>query len=1131
MAAIGDLDQQVEAVAQYLSLGAVAVVGAGLSIDSRFPMTGGLNTLLWDALDADPDARGAVAASFARPDGPSKRLVGDSWNDVLVAWEAIAKSTVARFRFQDQFSALDSERASLPSPAHESLARLVHAGVVECVVSLNWDTALERAYRRLYGVPMPEGVLFKPHGDAADARSAWTLPHEPGRVPTEVSAVVQRLADMHARTLLVIGYSERDQTVVEQLVQPLDASWRTIRIGPGAAGVHDLAAGAEDALPRLAEPYARREDMSSWHTVTYQGRRDIRAALRGERLDPRDVNACPQLAEVDLLAKALRTEHAVVMNGAPGSGKSITAYQALRRLTDDGFETLRLRDDARGKGMRAWLEDLRTFPRPKALLLDDAQDMSPDTVRELAEHASNETLVLVVGIDHVAGGVRTLRLGAGAAVARLARWVREERQTVFPLVRALDDNVGNHANGLFFDRRIEVSERQATPWHFFYTLTGGWRRIRQSALELRDAQRADLALLAVAVAQIAGVDAGVERSSLTELVGKVGRDDAWLARSLHELKARDLLLESDERLRCAHLQSAYSMISWMLHPAPWNTPPSSRPIVPPIASATLNQPRPAPPLEADTRPAAPDLPKPEVASDREAVCTLITAVLDDPSTPLRGLAWLAGSGMLGDTRHLLQWKGVLGPERDEKLALRALATPADGDVAAAAQLLSDTIAYSHDGEVVAIVEAHDDRIREWYASIAPENAWALGDLVNSLYRPDSQYAAQVARYADSEQLATLVPDGGWPHTTSTGRALDRLCFVGGQPVTEAVRSHLDPDEYIRMLEAGDTEFWRVIRLLQDLVSVDPDFALRLFEHAALHLARQFQSDPVRQWNDMHGFVIHLGYGPHFLRSGHRPTAQVTSALRVFIRSLDQQQIADTLGCPNEQWGELNFGEFVALLAEADPTTFRAVANLVDMTRLEESVRSRSDDPSQTALYVMHHLQEFRPDEIHTILDHLEPGLKQLSPLITYMAPDLATRALRRGLPLELDLDHDRWEFAAAVLARLHAYDPVTAAQVARANRELMAIGFAATNVSDPWEGLRHWTEACDQTAPGLIDEVIADLPVGAVAGWARALRRPGKHRQSRRADIAPLVQRAFLSEGHVKSEAAALLRKFPSLAR
>jgi hypothetical protein len=300
-----------------------------------------------------------------------------------------------------------------------------------------------------------------------------------------------------------------------------------------------------------------------------------------------DVEACPELDEVSVLVSALRAEKAVVLNGPTGSGKSITAYQALHRLSREGFEILRLRGDARGASMTSWLTDLALFPHKKALLVDDAQDLSPDTVRELAEHATDDTLVLVVGIDHVAGGVRTVRLSASSAVARLARYVREQRATVFPLVHTFDEQVGSHPNDLWFDRRVDAAENEHTSWQFFYSLTGGWRRVRRAALELRDHDRADLALLAIAVGQIASVDAGVQRNGLAPMFAALGRDEAWLEACLDILRQRRLVTVTDGQFRCTHLRAAYNMVAWMLHPNSSTYTPPFRPAVPPITSANV----------------------------------------------------------------------------------------------------------------------------------------------------------------------------------------------------------------------------------------------------------------------------------------------------------------------------------------------------------------------------------------------------------------------------------------------------------------------------------------------------------------------------------------------------------------
>ena len=78
------------------------------------------------------------------------------------------------------------------------------------------------------GVALPTVVLSKPHGDATQPQDLWTLPHEPGVVSSEVLGKMAQLRANYARTLLIVGYSESHQIVVDELVRPLDQSWRTI---------------------------------------------------------------------------------------------------------------------------------------------------------------------------------------------------------------------------------------------------------------------------------------------------------------------------------------------------------------------------------------------------------------------------------------------------------------------------------------------------------------------------------------------------------------------------------------------------------------------------------------------------------------------------------------------------------------------------------------------------------------------------------------------------------------------------------------------------------------------------------------------------------------------------------------
>lgn len=93
-------------------------MSAGLSISSRFPLTRGLTSLIWDFLDGDLLARSALATVFGRDDKESKALVGDSWADAERAWAAVANNGAARARFQEQFAELVSRSPSLTAYDH-----------------------------------------------------------------------------------------------------------------------------------------------------------------------------------------------------------------------------------------------------------------------------------------------------------------------------------------------------------------------------------------------------------------------------------------------------------------------------------------------------------------------------------------------------------------------------------------------------------------------------------------------------------------------------------------------------------------------------------------------------------------------------------------------------------------------------------------------------------------------------------------------------------------------------------------------------------------------------------------------------------------------------------------------------
>lgn len=199
--------------------GAVAVVGAGASLMSGFPLSKQLTNLIWTAIDSNPNAHSDLSKRFKKSNKSAKELIGDDPARIQLAYKApLERHSEARRVFQDGFASLDHARRGHISQTHGSLAELIHRGIVELTVCLNWDTLLESAYELKYGVALARKseLLFKPHGSADRPDLPWVLPHQSGLVPSNLLSRVSELARLRPRVLLVIGYSERDEEVVQK---------------------------------------------------------------------------------------------------------------------------------------------------------------------------------------------------------------------------------------------------------------------------------------------------------------------------------------------------------------------------------------------------------------------------------------------------------------------------------------------------------------------------------------------------------------------------------------------------------------------------------------------------------------------------------------------------------------------------------------------------------------------------------------------------------------------------------------------------------------------------------------------------------------------------------------------------
>src|ERR1019366_414797 len=304
-----ETEQRIRNAANQLrAWGGVAILGAGVSLRTGFPLTQDLNNLLWHSIDQSETACQSLALVTGEGAGaPVRQSIGDDPSRVALGYGVLRSDASARQSFQQGFASLDRERRNNHSFPHDIIAQLIHRGALKLVVSLNWDSVLETAYCKRYGVPLPsEGpILYKPHGDVSRPELPWIMPDQAGSIPGALADLSHSLASSHPRVLVVIGYGERDEQVVNSLIRPLSEKWRVIRIGPQAGGADDIRTSAEDALPALLSATYDEPELQGWDYVNFDTQHGLVDALLGRGLGPANVLTCPRLPEVDAITKTL----------------------------------------------------------------------------------------------------------------------------------------------------------------------------------------------------------------------------------------------------------------------------------------------------------------------------------------------------------------------------------------------------------------------------------------------------------------------------------------------------------------------------------------------------------------------------------------------------------------------------------------------------------------------------------------------------------------------------------------------------------------------------------------------------------------------------------------------------------
>lgn len=1079
MSANTDLQILGKAAGELRSWGAIAIVGAGASLAAGFPLSPELQVLLWHALGADEDLVETLAGRYKRPGTTAKHLIRDDPILTQAAYEAIATNPVARRAFQHGFAQLNAERVQKPSPVHDALAELLHRRVIEIVVSLNWDTLLETAYRRRYGRTLQASgpLLCKPHGDAAFPETDWILPYEAGHIPNAIVQPVQALAIEHPRVLLIVGYSERDEEVVAKLIGPLADRWRVVRIGPDATDELSIALPADEALPALVRMVCPSPEVPGWEYVNFDNQHDLSHALAGRRLGPADVEACPRLPEVATVLKRLSVTKVAVISGKSGSGKSITAYQVAYDMCQPGWEILRLVEPE--WSVEELVGAVTNLPHRSVVIVDDAQALDPAIQRSLVEMVSDQLAVIVVFTEDMPSQRDAIWIAGRRAVATLAEALRQRRDETLAIVRTLDDHVGEGYLDMPLEDRLAAAVQSSDqPWQFSFVLTGGWRRARDAVAILRDLDRADLLLAAIAARQLVSLDAGASRAWLENAVVALGRDMGWLDRTLEVLNSRRVIIGGSV-LRCPHLHYSEVILRIVC--------------------------------------------KRRTDPEWSHVIKMLRAALYYDTPPLRGVSWLLSELSFADAFRGSGFGTIVDHATWLYLTERCWAANTGAERSSAAFALNALGHWSPNH--VEALSSHITLLGQWLEEADADTAVGIGRLLNDLGQKEGSLTEAICDHADPTRIASSLALASLSEAYAWGWLLGRLSFAASRDWLERLTVALDTSSLRSLVTSPSTaDLGGVNKLIKGVASLKLTLGVDLVKLTIPTVANAINASPAetfRPVGDMIWFV--LGYAPRFLRR-RGPTKRQQQVARRLARALDSTAIARSLSSSRRRDWQV-YGDLLVFLREAMPRQAESIAAKIDFEALDETSEG---------------LWAQMPPELHRLICTLAAGpdweparswvnrhvaeLVRLTPALAIVAPEAVVTGLRAGHSLSLGVDSgSKWSIAALALAEICEVDERLAIGVAEDNYVAMAQGFARLQASS-CDGVPYFLSIMQQLAPTVLDEALMAVDATtAEQNWADRLR--GKIAERRA--VAALLDAVTATPGPLTPVVDRLRRHFP----
>lgn len=491
----------------------VFVVGAGVSIQAGIPLVRQLRNILWKIVGDDKVIIDAIKKETGSIEWDTKKIIND--DNIFKVFDVIEKYPNLVREFQKEFSIINNREDKSPTDFHRGLAWLIHEGYVLAVVSLNWDSMIEDAWKMKYGTVLSY-ELIKPHGSVLLPDKEWVLPNQPGRISDEEERKLGKLIDGNIIQLVIAGYSERDATFVERCIKPIENISETYRVLPKCDSIALDANKFMNVL--VSEIKFGSKSNRGWEQVIFDNQQGIEYAILGGGLNENNVEECPKLSFFQEAYNKLKRLNYLDIVGPSGTGKSLTAFQVARQFLIEGYEVLKCKDNIE--------IDIPSCFRKTLLIVDNAHNKL-ELVKSLRKIVNDKICLICIftrdlSKDYVES-LNRVEISSKEAKNSIYDYYLQNRNLIEPILKKINPQIGNDLSGNKrpFIYWLERAKNEKTPYMFNYILRNEPEKIKE-VYEYLEELKYDKCVFIIAIYQVLNSDSNISLKALEGIISRTG---------------------------------------------------------------------------------------------------------------------------------------------------------------------------------------------------------------------------------------------------------------------------------------------------------------------------------------------------------------------------------------------------------------------------------------------------------------------------------------------------------------------------------------------------------------------------------------------------------------------------------